>query len=230
MPPKTERFELRLEEQLSDDLERWRHAQSPPLSKAEAARQLMELGLRTSDNSPKLQLRSADRLILSMLCEISKSVGATDEIDPGFVSSAIFGGHDWALEQEMPGVFPQRTDDRETVREVVDILDMWSFLEEAAEEFTTDDLSAIDEKAGPHHTPVKFHGFDGSNETSHMSIARFYIEDMDRFQRFAGRSLNAHHPTLTGYRAMFAEFDGIRPNVVGRRMTVDEVARVLKQR
>ena len=91
----------------------------------------------------------------------------------------------------MTGVFHDRVDNPEDLRHVTDVLDMWSFIEEAYEKFSTAQKTAIAEQVGPLGKHVRFVGFDGNNESSQMSIAYFLVDDMDRFSRFKARDLNA---------------------------------------
>jgi hypothetical protein len=42
-----------------------------------------------------------------------------------------------------------------------------------------------------------------------MSVARFMIDRMERFQEFRGRDLNAHMPTLDAHRRMLLVFEPI---------------------
>ncbi|MFG6083671.1 YfbU family protein [Paracoccus litorisediminis] len=44
--------------------------------------------------------------------------------------------------------------------------------------------------------PPQFAGFDGNNETLHMSAARFMVEKLGRFDRFAGRDFNSHYTAV----------------------------------
>lgn len=75
-------------------------------------------------------------------------------------------------------------DDPEDLKHVVDVPGMWSFIEEAYEKFSTKHREQIAAEAGPLGKHVAFHGFDGNNESSQLSIARFLIDDMGRFSRF----------------------------------------------
>ena len=146
------------------------------------------------------------------------------------IREAIFGGHYWALEWEMTGVLHTHSDDRKVVRQVVDILDMWGFIERGYEALSEQDKARVREGAEMiGETAPSFHGFDGNNETEHMGIARFLIEKMNRFQDFHERYLNSHSPTVRRYLRMYRGFETIRPNLVGRQMNVDELIAVLRR-
>ena len=113
---------------------------------------------------------------------------------------------------------------------VVDILDMWSFIEEAYERFDGEEKSALEAKASLLGNQIEFVGFDGNNESKYMSIANFLTKEMKRFTRFADRELNSHCPVIDGYRRMLREFLLIRPTLVNRRLSVEEMAGVLSAR
>ena len=100
----------------------------------------------------------------------------------------------------MQGVFHDHVDDPDEVRHVVDVLDMWTFMEEAYISFSAGDKKKLVADVGPRADSVAFPGFDGNNESSQLGIACFLIEDMGRFQRFKGRDLNSHHRTEERYR------------------------------
>ena len=79
---------------------------------------------------------------------------------------------------------------------------------------------------------MQFPGFDGNNEAEHLGIARFLINDLDRFSRFreGHRDLNSHHPTLESYGRMLRVFEPIRQTLIGRRLSVNELAAILNGR
>ena len=59
---------------------------------------------------------------------------------------------------------------------VVNVLDMWSFIEEAYEKLSYDQKAQIEREAEPLGKHVMFAGFDGNNESRQIGIARFLIE------------------------------------------------------
>jgi uncharacterized protein len=149
------------------------------------------------------------------------------ETNPDFLAKVIHGGHYWAPKWDMQGVFHDHVDDPDDVTHVVDVLDMWSFMEEAYESFSKADKAKIAAEAGPLGELVQFHGFDGNNESSQLSIARFLIEDMDRFSRFKGRDLNSHHPTHGRYARMLELFERMRAQLIGHGLSAKQVIELL---
>ncbi|WP_409457148.1 YfbU family protein [Pseudomonas oryzihabitans] len=81
-------------------------------------------------------------------------------------------------------------------------------------------------KASPGGHCATFIGFDGNNETTHYGIAGHLIDDLKRFSRFSGRSLNSHCLLLDVYRRMLTVYDPIRRNFVMRKMRKEEVLAV----
>ncbi len=121
------------------------------------------------------------------------------ETDADFIADVILGGHYWAPRWEMEGLFHDCADDRRELRFVADTLDMWDFIERGCANLSAKDRERVAKDVAPFGSNVKFRGFDGSNEASHLGMARFLIEKMDRFSSFKGRDLNAHMPTLNAY-------------------------------
>jgi len=148
------------------------------------------------------------------------------------VQKVIYGGHYWALGWEMPGIFHGHADKQARVRFVVDVLDMWEFLEESFEALNDEEKAWLAKEADPFGTHVTFRGFDGNNEAEYLGVARFLIEDLKRFSRFrkGHRDLNSHHQTIETYGQMLRVFEPIRATLIGRHMNASEVAAVLNAR
>lgn len=227
MTPKSERFEMRLDEDIIARVDKWRAKQDDVPSRAEAMRRLVELGLMRSV-SDAVRFSDGEKLLAIMMRDLYKHLKLKGEIDPDFVGEVIWGGHYWAPRWEMQGLFHDHEDDPRDVRFVVDVLDMWTFLERAYAKLSKKDKERIEKEADPFGKYVRFAGFDGNNETSHMSIARFLIEQMNRFSQFKGRELNSHMPTLATYRRMLAVFEPMRAGLVGTELDANQVIRILK--
>jgi uncharacterized protein len=224
-----ERFEMRIDSELLERLDRWRNGEEDTPSRAEAVRRLIEAGLAHDNQGRAPQLSDGEKLIAMMLSGLIQKLGVDVETDAKLVEKVILGGHYWALGWEMPGIFHGHADKQSRVRFVVDVLDMWSFIEEAFEGLDDADRRRLAAEADPFGTHVRFPGFDGNEETEHMSIARFLVEDLQRFSRFreGHRDLNSHHPTLETYGRMLRLFEPIRKTLVGRRLGVGEMAALL---
>jgi uncharacterized protein YfbU (UPF0304 family) len=231
----TERFEMRIESELLDRLDNWRNGEAGEdgvPSRAEAVRSLIEAGLAHDNRGRAPVLTDGEKLIAVMLTDLIKKLDIDVEIDVDLVQKVIYGGHYWALGWEMPGIFHGHADKQARVRFVVDVLDMWEFLEEAFEALGDNEKAWLAKEADPFGEHVSFPGFDGNNESEHLGIARFLIEDLQRFGRFRNghRDLNSHHPTLETYGRMVRAVEPIRNTLIGRRMNASEVAAVINAR
>jgi len=226
----TERFEMRLPTSTLEDVDAWRTRQSDLPSRAEAMRRLIEAGLATTSGGDKqVRLSAGEKLILLSLRDIAKHLKLKDgETDLDFIAESIFGGHSWGLKWKLSGVFHGHEDADETVSEVVDVLDMWSFLESGYENLSKKDKARVGTEAEPLGKHVKFSGFDGNNESEHIGVARFLIEQLDRFTCFKGRDLNSHMPSIDAYRRMSAVFEPMRRTLTGRELNADEIIAILK--
>lgn len=228
----SERFEMRIDSELLDRLDNWRNKKDDTPSRAEAVRGLIEAGLAHDSMGPAPHLSDGEKVIALMLTDLLKGLDVKTDINTDLIQSVIYGGHYWALGWEMPGVFHGHADKQSRVRFVVDVLDMWTFLEEGFEELSDDDKAKLAVEADPFGKHVKFPGFDGNNEGEYFSITNFLVKDLKRFSRFnhSHRSLNSHHRTLETYGKMYQAFEPIREKLIGRRMNADEMATVMNAR
>jgi|TARA_R110000782_G_scaffold82779_14_gene162656 uncharacterized protein YfbU (UPF0304 family) len=205
MQPKTERFEMRLDPGTLEKVDGWRSRQGDLPSRAEAVRRLMETGLTAEERKP-LKFSDGEKLITLMLCEFYKHLKIDGEIDPSFVEAAFHGGRYWGLEWEYSGIFHGHEDSEKTVREVVDVLDMWRLIERSHAKLSKKDKERVEKEAEPYGRKVEFQGFDGNDESEHMGVADFMINKLNRFSEFKNRELNSHSFKIDGYRCMVRTF------------------------
>jgi len=85
---------------------------------------------------------------------------------------------------------------------VLDVLDMYRALTFGYRGLSEEDQSDIPD------TYLRFPGFDGNNESHHLSYAHYFIVDLGRYEELhEGQDtpdFNSHGPTLWKYRAMLA--------------------------
>lgn len=228
MVPKSERFEMRLDEDILDRVDRWRADQDDVPSRAEGMRRLVDLGL-TRTSGEVVRFSDGEKLIVTMLRDIYKHLKLTKgDLDPDFLSEVIGGGHYWALKWSLVGLFHDHEDDPRDVTFVVDVLDMWNFIERGYEKLSKKDKDRVEKEATPFGKYVTFMGFDGNNEAAHVGIARFLIEEMGRFSRFKGRELNSHMHSLAAYRRMLNVFEPMRDALVGDDLDATKIIAILK--
>jgi uncharacterized protein YfbU (UPF0304 family) len=224
MTLKSERFEMRLDEITLERIDAWRHNNvREPISRAEAVRRLVEKAL----SAEEVSISDGERLTIAMLADIQKFLNMPKgEIDPSFVMNCLYGGHSWALHDELTGLLHGHTVSRTTVNDVINILDMWMFIEDAITSFNADERREF-EAAEKTLATSRFAGFDGNNEFEHLSISRFFIDELKRFQHFEGRYLNSHSPVLGRYLKMYERFEPMRARLIGVRLSVKQVIDIL---
>lgn len=106
-------------------------------------------------------------------------------------------------------------------RFVLEVLDLYRAIEDAKR-------ATKDSRLLAHHYAY-FRGFDGNNETDHMSFCRFLIEKQGKFQEqkqylLRNDNLNSHMPMTEKYRRMLVEANNLPDK---RRMSADDALRVL---
>lgn len=224
---KTERLELRLDDELVERIDTWMNETGQASSRSDAVRQLIDIGLGTVTGKT-IRLTDGDKLNFTMLRDIMKHLKIKDaETDIDFVAETIYGGHYWAPMWNMQGLFHKHTDRPADVSLVVDTLDMWNFIEGCIEKLTPEEIERL--KAANHGYLPQFTGFDGNNESSLMNITRFIVEKMGRFSRFKKHDFNSHAPTAGRYRRMTTAFEPIRATLgFGRDLGVDQIIELLK--
>jgi len=227
--PMTERFEMRFDQGTLNEIDAWRTSQNDLPSRAETIRRLINVGLASSDKK-EVKITDGERLILGMVAEIHTHLKVKGELKPDFIMDAIYGGHYWGLAWKYSGLFHRHEDGAKNVSEVVDVLDMWSFIESSYAALSAKDKGRVEKEAAPFGKNPRFPGFDGNNETEHMGIANFLIEKLERFSSFAGRDLNSHWQSLDTYRRMLRVFDPIRRTLIGRTLTADEFIAILNEK
>ncbi|CAM3406910.1 YfbU family protein [Paracidovorax anthurii] len=172
-----------------------------------------------------MKLSSPERLILSMLASLHERLDIESETAK-LISEAIHTDNTWALTWALPGIVGERVEeDPKEVTDVVNYLDMWSFVEEGVKALLPEVRTELEATV---QRPTSFPGFDGNNEAEHLSIAYFLVGPLKRFQSFAGRDLNSHYPTLHRYAAMYAVFEPMRQHLGLRRPLIrEELTRIL---
>jgi uncharacterized protein YfbU (UPF0304 family) len=224
---KAERIELRLDEELVDRIDTWISERGEASSRSDAVRQLVDIGLGAVTGK-SIHLSDGDKLTFMMLREVMKHLKIKDpEVNVDFVAETIYGGHYWAPTWEMQGLFHKHADRPADVTLVVNTLDMWDVIEGCIENLTPEEIDRV--KAANHGYLPQFQGFDGNEEGTLMSIARFMVEKMGRFSRFKKRAFNSHTLTAPRYRRMTKAFEPIRATLgFGRGLSVDQIIEVIK--
>lgn len=177
-----------------------------------------------------MKISDGEKLILLMLSELYEKMGIKGEFEPEFIKSAIFRDHLWGIPWKYSGIPFEDQETPEIVKEVVDILDMWSFIEHGYQNLSDEDKAQLEKDAGPFGKDPQFRGFDGNNESEHMSVASFLINDLERFEEFKGRSMNSHCPSIETYGRMLAVFEPMRRNLMSGRLSLSNLTTILKEK
>lgn len=199
-------FELRMDDDTIARVDAWRAAQPDLPSRAEAMRRLVERGLGQASHD-SIALTDGEKLLLVMIGQLYDHLKVPNrDVDPKFISDVIHGGHYWAPKWELTGIFHDHEDKADEVRAVTEVLDMWDHLEAGYEALSEPDKVRVDGEKHSFGKPLRFPGFDRNHEAERLSIARFMVNRLDRFTRFAGRSLHAHAPMTAIYDGMLTDF------------------------
>lgn len=176
-----------------------------------------------------MKVSDAERLMLLMLCDIYDGTKVRGEFDTDFIRSAIFGEKLWSLPWKYSGIPFEDQAIPDVVKEVIDILDMWSFIEYSVLKLNEEDRARLDREAAPFGRDPKFMGFDGNNEAEYMSTASFFVNHLDRFTEFKGRDFNSHMPTVDAYRRMLQPYLAVRHKLAQGPLSVDDLIAILSE-
>jgi hypothetical protein len=121
-----------------------------------------------------------------------------DSVDKKLVREAISRDNTWAIADTHPGILAARTrlSSSKRLGTYFKCGNGWNWILRSSPPRTK---NASYKKSGG---PCCFLGFDGNNEHEHVSVAEFYIDQMERFVHFESRKLNAHMMTLGRHRQM----------------------------
>ena len=177
-----------------------------------------------------MKISDGEKLILLMLSELYEKLEVDGEIDPEFIKSAIFHDKSWSIPWKYVGIPFEDQDTPPIVSEVLDMLDMWSFIERSYSELTNEEKAFVTENAAPFGDNPTFQGFDGNNESDHMGTARFLVNDLDRFEEFKGRDFNSHAPSIDSYNRMLSVYKPIFQELNFRPLSAQNIVDVLMER
>ncbi|EOV9655752.1 YfbU family protein [Cronobacter dublinensis] len=179
-----------------------------------------------------MKLTDAEKVSLTLLTEIHRSLKLYEEgIDSTLISNAIDTGNEWAITWKYGSYLG--FNDREIpdeVKEVSNILEMWSFIEEGVAALDASERQILEEKAAPYGRNPVFSGFDGNNEARSQSIASFLSNELGVYERFAGRSFYSPSSRMPIYQRMYVIFEAWLKNYPDRNLNLDELVKILNAR
>jgi uncharacterized protein YfbU (UPF0304 family) len=220
-----ETAEFRLDSDLLRRVDLWRERQSSRPSRDEAVAELIGAGLAGTADAT---LSEGEKLILTMLCDLYRKVGAEGAIDPEFLQNAVRGGHYWAVEWQYPS-FAHGHDNTVSQADFVSkVLSLWRQIEESFRQLSPDEKGKVMSDAALTAQP-SFPGWDGHRETDYMSIARFMTDRMNMFPSQKGKAgREAGRPSVIGYRKMLELHDSFEQDARDRKLTAQELVELLK--
>ena len=177
-----------------------------------------------------MRVSDGEKLIILMLSELYDKLEIRGEIKRIFIRSAIFSDNTWSIPWKYSGIPFENQETPEIVKEVLDILEMWSFIERSYEVLSDDEKNVVRNGADPFGDDPTFPGFDGNNEPNQMGIATFLVNDLDRFQEFKGRYFNSHCPSIDSYRRMLPVFESTRRMNNYNLLSVQQIIDILRER
>ncbi|EGQ8961968.1 YfbU family protein [Vibrio parahaemolyticus] len=177
-----------------------------------------------------MKVTDGEKLILLMLSEIYDKLELEGEVEPDFIRSAIFSDNTWSIPWKYSGIPFESQETPQIVKEVLNILDMWSFIERSYASLTDENKAYVEREASPFGRDPKFSGFDGNNETDYMGAASFLVNDLDRFAEFKGRDFNSHCPSVDGYQRMMNVYKPIMKANGYQLLTAVELVQILLER
>ena len=195
----TTRFEMRIDSDMSEQIDMF--AKKKEVTRSEAVRILILRGLG--------DISKGEKLILATLNDFANEMNLKNsQPDINLIVSAISSGKTWAIDWEHEWL-EQDEASYKFVKETVDILSMWNYLEYEYTKLTKTDRTKFDSL----NTNVKwatFPGFDGNNDP-HYGIALFLIESLKRFTNFDAKKMNSHYSGLIPrYLRMIDKFNKIQ--------------------
>lgn len=175
--------------------------------------------VKDQERTLDMELTEAERWILSNQFEILKRLSEPEEAEEFALDREVVEcGYSLLYNDSSMHIYPATP--QEVCQEVVDILDMFRALQRCYAE--------SDEKPAINKHDIEFLGFDGNNESTMFSFAKFFMLRMDRFEELAESlkgDLNSHMPMLQKYRPMLQLWKSL-PSEKRYRLRAEDIERI----
>jgi hypothetical protein len=223
----TEEISFIADPELLQRIKDWMTSHGKTLSREEAIRQLVSIGLSVSTGY-SIRLSDGDKLNFSILRDIAKHLDVETDLDLDFMSKTIHEGHYWAPTQKSFALFNDSFDSKEDVEFVFSVLTMWQVIEEHFALLPEEEKQRV--RGINFGKAPEFDGFDGNNEHELMGIAEFIINDMNRYPIFHGRTINSHHPSRDRAERMLTAFRKEQPSLMKHqnKLTADQIISLIE--
>ena len=176
-----------------------------------------------------MKLSDGEKIIILMLTELYEKFQVDGEMEPDFLRSAIFNDKLWGIKWKYSGIPFSDSEDPEVVKEVLDVLDMWSSIERSYSELSVLEKDNLKKELGALGEAPRFRGFDGNNEGDYIGTALFLVNELDRFSEFKGRDFNCHYPSIDIHQRMLSAFEPIRRKFSLSQLSAGQLLIVLKE-
>lgn len=169
-----------------------------------------QLPWQSEEGRGKLHLTKTERVILANQYRLLEAL-VPDEADY-FAQRREIVERGYAIHySEIDGWFYEEMEP-EASREILDILNMFRFISNAA-----DRKLSVSAK-------LRFEGFDGNEESSELGYVTFLVETLKRFTEINPNQLDSHSPKLRRYRAMLAEWRDCKMKYELTQADIDRIA------
>lgn len=176
-----------------------------------------------------MEFTPQQKLIIGLLTDIHQKLQIADSYDANFIQKVVSSDNGWALSWAYDELRSSTSENPADVEFVSEVLAMWELLEQSYDALTPAEQNELSERAQLPAYGVKFHGFDGNNESGLRSIASILIDDLNRWTHFSGRELRTpgrttemHHRMLDVFRRVISSGGGL--------LDVERLAEVMNAR
>lgn len=177
-----------------------------------------------------MKMTKAQKLILSMLCDIYDKLELTQLDTKLLRNAAINHDHTWLLDWELSGIEGEKDEEPPPeVFEVMNYLEMWDRLESAWRSFDDGTRNNIRSQVELFGKDIRFPGFDGNNESDLAVIARLLTDDANRFKDLKGRIIDSHAPLRKNYARMYTAFAPLRTALGPNELSAGQLVAVMRQ-
>ena len=177
-----------------------------------------------------MKITDSEKLILLMLSDIYEKLGIDGEVDPEFIRLAILSERTWSIPWKCAGIPFEHQETPAVVREVLDILDMWSAIERGYENCSKEEKDWVEKEAEPFGKDPKFNGFDGNTEFEYVGTVSILVNELDRYPEFKGRDFNSHFQIVDSYRRMHSVYKTVTKDLDFHPLSAQSIIDILNGR
>lgn len=174
-----------------------------------------------------MALSDEAKLIITMLADIHEALKIQGSVDPVLVREHV-GSDFWVVKDEYPGIFAAEERDKNDIKSVMDVLDMWRGIESGFDQLAPAEQNRVKAADGSNGNEPRFSGFDG--HTDEVSIARILIETQGRWAEFRGRELDAHMSNTEVHARMLEVFEERRSSRTFEPLDGDDIIAIMNAR